>query len=237
MEAIFCTLLGLKSLKNSLFWLYPRLLSLIEFSRMLPWRVPCFVLMHRKWQTWKFTTILHGEISTWDYSWLQVIKDNYRWFHEYAIARIICEYTHDMLLLLLLLCLQGWRREGRSDIEYRGKGSLAAGAGAVLAGNRRGQTSAWAMLRTQSNLFKNRPIWFAQIRFLLYLSRLIVIFVVLQIVFKICKFVKKWISVPIFLSHLFKSPSSWGGGWGIVINRLWFFSTPGIIFIILCKSL
>ena len=67
------------------------------------------------------------------------------------------------------------------------------------------------MLRTQSNLFKNRPIWFAQIRFLLYLSRQIVIFVVLQIVFKICKFVKKWISVPIFLSHLFKSPSSWGG--------------------------
>ena len=39
MEATFCTL-GVESLKNNLFWLYPRFLSSIEFSRVLPWRVP-----------------------------------------------------------------------------------------------------------------------------------------------------------------------------------------------------
>ena len=39
METTFCTL-GVESLKNNLFWLYPRFLSSIEFSRVLPWRVP-----------------------------------------------------------------------------------------------------------------------------------------------------------------------------------------------------
>ena len=128
MEATFCTLLGVKSLKNSLFWFYPRLqawLSLagcfLEEFLVLYWCIESD--KHENLPQYYMVKFRRG--ITVGYRWLKIITGDFMstQLHElYVNTRTTC-----CCCCCCCVCRDGGGREGVT---------LNIGAGAVWAGIR-----------------------------------------------------------------------------------------------------